>query len=53
MSRLLTDRTVDWRNPEYDIILQIGSGSHSDFKFAIKSMIGMAILWRATDPILF
>jgi hypothetical protein len=32
--RLLTDRIVDRRDPEYHIILLIGSGSHSDFKFA-------------------
>jgi hypothetical protein len=32
--RLLTDRIVDRRDPEYDHILRIGSGSHSNFKFA-------------------
>jgi hypothetical protein len=32
--RLLTDRIVDRRDPEYPAILRIGSGSHSDFKFA-------------------
>jgi hypothetical protein len=32
--RRLTDRIVDCRDPEYDHILRIGSGSHSNLKFA-------------------
>jgi hypothetical protein len=35
ISRLLTDRTVDrWRDPEYQVILRIWSGSHSHFKLS-------------------
>jgi hypothetical protein len=34
ITRLLTDRIVDRRDPEYDHILRIGSGLHSNFKFA-------------------
>jgi hypothetical protein len=32
--RVLTDRIVDRCDPEYHIILRIGSGLHSDFKYA-------------------
>jgi hypothetical protein len=32
--RLLTDRIVDRRDPKYNHILLIGSGLHSNFKFA-------------------
>jgi hypothetical protein len=49
--RLLTHRIVDRRDPEYHIILR------SDLDRIpisnLPGMIGMAILWRANDPILF
>jgi hypothetical protein len=48
--RLLTDRIVDWRDPEYHVILRIGSGSHSDFKFARNDRNGDPLEGHRSDP---
>jgi hypothetical protein len=48
--RFLTDRIVDRRVPEYHIILRIGSGSHSDFKFAQNDRIGDPLEGHQSDP---
>jgi hypothetical protein len=49
ITRLL-DRIVDRRNPEYHIILRIGSGSHSDSKFARNDWNGDPLEGHRSDP---
>jgi hypothetical protein len=51
VSRLLTDRIVDRHDPEYHIILWIGSGSHSDFKFARNDRNGNPLEGHRSDPL--
>jgi hypothetical protein len=41
---------VDRRNPEYHVFLRIGSGSHSDFKFARKDQNGDPLGGHRSDP---
>jgi hypothetical protein len=43
---------VDRRDPEYHIILRIGSGSHSDFKFARNDRNGDPLEGHRSDPFL-
>ena len=50
VARILTDRIVDRRDPEYGIILRIVSGSHSDFKFARNDRNGDPWEGRRSDP---
>jgi hypothetical protein len=50
MVRLLTDRIVDRRDPEYHVILRIGSGSHFDFKFARNARNGDPLEGHRSDP---
>jgi hypothetical protein len=52
INRLLTDRIVDRRDPEYHIILRIGSGSHSYFKFARNDWNGDPLEGHRSDPFL-
>jgi hypothetical protein len=48
---LLTDRIVD-RDPEYHIILLIGSGLHTDFKFSRNDRNGDPLESHRSDPFL-
>jgi hypothetical protein len=52
LSRLLTDRIVDRGDPVYHVILRIGSGLHSDFKFAWNDRNGDPLEGHRSDPFL-
>jgi hypothetical protein len=43
------DRIVDRRDPEYHVILRIGSGSHSDFKFTWNDWNGSPLEGPRSD----
>jgi hypothetical protein len=44
---------VDPRDPEYPVILRIGSGSHSDIKFARNDRNGDPLEGHQSDPFWF
>jgi hypothetical protein len=41
---------VDRRDPEYPVILRIGSGSYFDFKFALNDRNGDHLESHRSDP---
>jgi hypothetical protein len=51
VNRLLTDRIVDRPDPEYHVILRIGSGSHSNFKFARNDQNVNPLEGPRSDPL--
>jgi hypothetical protein len=50
VTRLLTDRIVDRRDPEYSNTFRIRSGSHSNYKFARNDWNGDPLEGFRSDP---